>query len=108
MRRALDEYTVGGIRTTLPFFREIIRDREFIEGKLDTGFISRWFERRERVLAEQTEEDVEVRRDMAMIAAALDYQNQTKANSAVAQNNGAAAPSRWKISGRTALHQSRI
>src|SRR5262249_39029327 len=31
LRRALDEYTVGGIKTTLPFFREIVRDEEFIE-----------------------------------------------------------------------------
>ncbi|HEX8268092.1 MAG TPA: acetyl-CoA carboxylase biotin carboxylase subunit [Pyrinomonadaceae bacterium] len=111
MRRALDEYTVGGIRTTLPFFREIIRDSEFIEGKLDTGFISRWFERRERVLAEKTAEDDEIRLDMALIAAALDYQNQTKTNSAAASaqtgTNGA-QESRWKIAGRAALHRSRI
>src|SRR6266404_6772380 len=37
MRRALDEYAVGGIKTTLPFFREIVRDEEFIAGHLDTG-----------------------------------------------------------------------
>lgn len=110
MRRALDEYTVGGIRTTLPFFREIIRDSEFIEGKLDTGFIARWFERRERVLTEQVDENIETRRDMAMIAAALDYQNQTKANSAAASTQNGAPPhsSRWKIAGRAALHRSRI
>ena len=46
LRRALDEYAVGGIKTTLPFFREIVRDAEFIEGRLDTGFIARFFERR--------------------------------------------------------------
>src|SRR5205085_7583015 len=27
--RVLEEYAVGGIRTTLPFFREVIRDGEF-------------------------------------------------------------------------------
>src|SRR5437660_9637238 len=46
MRRALAEYAVGGIRTTLPFFREVMRDAEFIAGRLDTGFISRFNERR--------------------------------------------------------------
>src|SRR5216684_2052414 len=46
LRRALDEYAVGGIKTTLPFFREIVRDEEFIAGRLDTGFISRFNERR--------------------------------------------------------------
>src|SRR5204862_5927324 len=47
MRRALAEYEIGGIKTTLPFFREIIDDDEFIAGKLDTGFISRFKERKE-------------------------------------------------------------
>jgi len=37
LRRALDEYAVGGIKTTLPFFREIVRDEEFIAGLLDTA-----------------------------------------------------------------------
>ena len=46
LRRALDEYEVSGITTTLPFFREIVRDEEFIAGKLDTGFIARFNERR--------------------------------------------------------------
>src|SRR6195256_1065462 len=46
LRRALDEYAIGGIKTTLPFFRELVRDEEFIAGRLDTGFISRFNERR--------------------------------------------------------------
>src|SRR5215217_5541842 len=46
MRRALDEYMVGGIKTTLPFFREVMRDAEFVAGRLDTSFISRFNERR--------------------------------------------------------------
>lgn len=39
MKRALDEYQIGGIKTTLPFFREVVRDEVFISGSLDTGFI---------------------------------------------------------------------
>ena len=46
LRRALDEYEVGGIKTTLPFFREIVRDQEFKSAQLDTGFISRFNQRR--------------------------------------------------------------
>ena len=42
LRRALREYEVGGIKTTLPFFREIVEDAEFVAGNLDTGFIARW------------------------------------------------------------------
>src|SRR5919112_1290634 len=46
MRRALSEYAVGGIKTTLPFFREVMRDEEFVAGRLDTVFIPRFNERR--------------------------------------------------------------
>src|SRR5919206_1008356 len=46
MRRALGEYTVGGIKTTLPFFRQVMCDEEFVAGRLDTGFIERFNRRR--------------------------------------------------------------
>jgi acetyl-CoA carboxylase biotin carboxylase subunit len=41
MRRALDEYRVGGIKTNLPFHRRLMRHPAFIEGAYDTGFIDR-------------------------------------------------------------------
>jgi acetyl-CoA carboxylase biotin carboxylase subunit len=65
MRRALREYEVGGIKTTLPFFREVMEDAEFIAGNLDTGFIGRFNERR------KTPEATETEKDMALIAAVL-------------------------------------
>jgi acetyl-CoA carboxylase biotin carboxylase subunit len=45
MVRALREYDVGGIRTNLGFFRQILEDREFRAGHLHTGFIDEFFER---------------------------------------------------------------
>ena len=41
MRRALDEYYVTGIKTTVPFHAAIMRSREFRDGKYDTGFVDR-------------------------------------------------------------------
>jgi acetyl-CoA carboxylase biotin carboxylase subunit len=41
MRRALDEYYVTGIKTTVPFHATIMRSGEFREGKYDTGFVER-------------------------------------------------------------------
>ncbi len=41
MRRALAEYHVGGIRTNLPFHRQVMRNAAFIAGDYDTGFIER-------------------------------------------------------------------
>jgi acetyl/propionyl-CoA carboxylase alpha subunit len=41
MRRALAEYRVEGIMTTIPFFTFIMNNPEFNAGQFDTGFIDR-------------------------------------------------------------------
>ena len=41
MRRALDEYFVGGIKTNLPLFRRILEHPDFVDAKIDTGFLDR-------------------------------------------------------------------
>jgi acetyl-CoA carboxylase biotin carboxylase subunit len=99
MRRALDEYNVGGIETTLPFFREVIRDEEFIEGKIDTGFIPRFNERK----SSSNETDIESQ-DMALIAAALSYsKHNSKPSNQISQPQ-----SKWRMAGRSALHTGRL
>ncbi|MEG1979912.1 MAG: carbamoyl phosphate synthase, partial [Victivallaceae bacterium] len=40
-RRALDEYVVEGVKTTIPFAQKILANKTFVEGKYDTGFIER-------------------------------------------------------------------
>src|SRR5215207_8887393 len=108
MRRALDEYTVGGIKTTLPFFREVMRDEEFVAGRLDTAFISRFNERRAAAPpgdARPSDEET-ARRDIAAIAAALHYSEPARDGSLT--HTTRAPPSRWKLSGRDALHRSRM
>jgi acetyl-CoA carboxylase biotin carboxylase subunit len=41
MRRALTEFIVEGIKTTIPLHREIFNHSAFIEGRVDTTFIER-------------------------------------------------------------------
>jgi acetyl-CoA carboxylase biotin carboxylase subunit len=41
MRRALAEYKVVGVKTTLPFFERVLRDPSFIAGDFDTSFVER-------------------------------------------------------------------
>jgi acetyl-CoA carboxylase biotin carboxylase subunit len=41
MRRALDEYFVGGIKTNLPLFRRILEHPDFVQARIDTGFLDR-------------------------------------------------------------------
>ena len=41
MRRALDEYFITGIKTTVSFHNAILRSAEFRNGTYDTGFVAR-------------------------------------------------------------------
>jgi acetyl-CoA carboxylase biotin carboxylase subunit len=41
MRRALDEYYITGIKTTVPFHAAMMRNAEFRAGNYDTGFVER-------------------------------------------------------------------
>jgi len=40
MRRALNEFVVEGVKTTIPFHRQLMEDPRFISGQFDTGFMS--------------------------------------------------------------------
>ena len=40
--RALDEYRMDGIATTIPFFKQILLMEEFRRGELDTGLVDRF------------------------------------------------------------------
>ncbi|MCA3246065.1 MAG: acetyl-CoA carboxylase biotin carboxylase subunit [Tagaea sp.] len=42
LRRALDEYVIGGIQTTLPLHRRLTRTQEFIDGRYDIHWLERW------------------------------------------------------------------
>ncbi|MGI8898890.1 MAG: acetyl-CoA carboxylase biotin carboxylase subunit, partial [Pyrinomonadaceae bacterium] len=109
LRRALDEYQVGGIKTTLAFFREIVRDEEFIDGRLDTGFIARFNERRAvaRRFVSTDSDQIEIRRrDMALVAGAIHYAKLQREASLHRQPAGQ-AKNRWKTAGRTALIRRR-
>ncbi len=41
--RAIDEYRIKGIKTTLPFGKWAVRQPAFMEGKFDTKFIERYY-----------------------------------------------------------------
>ena len=42
MRRALDEFTIDGVHTTIPFYSEVLQHFHFVKGNLDTGFIEEY------------------------------------------------------------------
>jgi len=92
LQRALDEYEVVGITTTLPFFREVVKDEEFVSGHLDTGFITRFNERR----AAADESTSQIESDLAVIAAGLSYALRQQRSSMQTDTT----MSRWRMAGR--------
>jgi acetyl-CoA carboxylase biotin carboxylase subunit len=41
MRRALSEFHIGGVRTTIPLHMQIMENKNFLSGEVDTGFVER-------------------------------------------------------------------
>lgn len=45
MKRALDEFIIEGIKTTIPFHKKVLNHPDFIKGNFNTGFVERMSER---------------------------------------------------------------
>ncbi len=56
MLRALSEMKVDGIKTTLPFHLEVLRDPTFRSGRYSTSFVEHFLDRREQALEEEASE----------------------------------------------------
>jgi acetyl-CoA carboxylase biotin carboxylase subunit len=42
MQRALSEFQIEGIKTTIPFHQRVFEDADFISGNIDTHFLEKW------------------------------------------------------------------
>jgi acetyl-CoA carboxylase biotin carboxylase subunit len=94
MARALDEYDVRGIKTTIPFFRWLLADPDFLAGRIDTTFIDHALAARNGRPFLEVPEDAE---HIAAVAAAL----QAFTRKAPAAPGLAASDSRWQRAART-------
>ena len=70
MIRAIDEYHISGVQTTLSFCRFVMQHEEFTSGRFDTNFVNRFF-RPEYLDSAQQEPEKEL---VAMISAYLMHQ----------------------------------
>lgn len=93
LRRALDEYTVTGIKTNAGLFRRILTEPDFLRGEIHTKWLDALLTRKRGVSAES-----EGAADAAAITAALwqHAQSQRTSSPSSAQD----APSRWKQEAR--------
>jgi acetyl-CoA carboxylase, biotin carboxylase subunit len=44
LRRALEEYVIGGIKTTIPLHRKLLTEKSFIDGDYDIHWLERWMD----------------------------------------------------------------
>jgi acetyl-CoA carboxylase biotin carboxylase subunit len=93
MLRALQEYEVIGVRTTIPFFLWLLREPDFLAGRFDTTYLDRLLvSRRGASFSEFTEDDERA----IVIATALDAMFRSLQGGASRQGGGSA----WTIAGR--------
>jgi acetyl-CoA carboxylase, biotin carboxylase subunit len=95
LRRGLDEYFVGGIKSNLALFRAILRDSDFIAAKMDTGFLDRMLKQK-KILA-PNEKNIEVAAIAAGVFAALGAGAE---ETAAARDSGSPAANNWKTAAR--------
>ncbi|MDR0893184.1 MAG: acetyl-CoA carboxylase biotin carboxylase subunit [Mediterranea sp.] len=94
MARALREYKILGIKTTIPFHQRVLKNAAFIEGKYDTTFIDTRFDKEDLKRRQNADPTV------AVIAAALRHYEQEKEQAARATTLPVVGESLWKHYGK--------
>lgn len=59
MKRALSEYVILGVKTTIPFHKAVLRNPNFISGDLNTHFIDTYKQGIEEEMVNVIAEDLE-------------------------------------------------
>ena len=98
MRRALREYVVAGIRTTVPFFTWLLDQPDFVDGRFHTTYLDEVLKARSgRPFVQPTREEEDI---ASVTAAVLTFM--TAGASASNSSDGATEPaaSRWKAQAR--------
>jgi acetyl-CoA carboxylase biotin carboxylase subunit len=95
MRRALSEYAISGIKTTLPFFGWLLEQRAFVDGAFHTSYLDEILRSRNGEPFLPAPPDVE---DVAAIAAALHAVLSPSTNG---NGTSPSSTSRWKAQARS-------
>ena len=100
MRSALDEFQIAGVKTTIPFHRELLCEEDFLAGRLDIAYV-------DRIMPDIAArlKTIGPRAAIAAIAAAVVASEES---AHVSGADRSAAPSAWTLAGRRALMESRL
>jgi acetyl-CoA carboxylase biotin carboxylase subunit len=93
MKRALEEYLVVGIKTTIPFYQRVLRTPSFEKGNVTTSFIDDFF--KEEKISEQNPYE-----DIALAAAVISEYERLTSGFSQTQDPSAKRVNAWKILGR--------
>ena len=88
MKRAIDEYTIEGVQTTLPFCRFVMEHEAFASGNFDTHFVEKYFSP-EKLLASDSDET-----EIAAVAGVLSFAGLQHENGN--NNSSSNNVSKWK------------
>ena len=99
MRRALEEYKVVGIATTIPLFQRVLSDPDFVAGRFDTGYLDQLLATDREAVDLPREEEIA---DVARLAAALRTFLASEQRAFAPRLGGSASMSAWKHAGRLA------
>jgi acetyl-CoA carboxylase biotin carboxylase subunit len=102
MRRALSEFVVKGIKTSIPFHKRVVEHERFLAGHYDTGFIDQHMGggRIPRGTPEADADAAEARRVAFMMAAIVAYRREKQRASASLAVSSGAGQNPWKVFGR--------
>jgi acetyl-CoA carboxylase biotin carboxylase subunit len=100
LRRALEEYTVTGIKTNAGLFLRIFSESDFLRGEIHTKWLDELLSRPNSSAPRAKEKEMDgAAADAAAIAAAIWQANQWD-RQAYLSSSSADQPSRWKLEGR--------
>ncbi len=100
MRRALFEFVVKGIKTSIPFHQRVLRHPVFLKGHYDTGFIDDHMDGGSGGVAEKGEDEREAQRAGVLLAAIAAYRRDKAKATQQRAPSGEGDANNWKAYGR--------
>jgi acetyl-CoA carboxylase biotin carboxylase subunit len=95
MKRALSEYRISGVATTIPFHMAVMNNRKFEEGEIHTHFIEEETEKGQLMMESESDDTLGA---VAVFSALLDYGEKKKTKTSISKSKSKESP--WKIEGR--------
>lgn len=96
MIRAIDEYEITGIETTLPFCRFVMEHAAFMSGDFDTRFVEKYFSPERLHTKPETEEE-----EIAAVFAAFIQERHKQKQKIAEPQQGSKQSSKWKDRSRS-------